>query len=520
MKPSLRAAAALLLAGALAPLGGASRLAQEAKFHPKHHGGHKPGRAHHGAKHSGKALKTAKKAAVPVASALQAPHAPPQPTESPPAPTDKALRPARPTQPPPPQAAEEEAPAQAALPAVSVSLETPPPAPLAADFPAGSTQLPAVSSMLGSAAETLKQINSQASILEARVVQTQKENEARMARQKAVFEQKLKEQEQENKAIDAVNTGISQEIGNLKKTNLETEKHAKELQSTNHMMRVELSTLKTKLAVSREFLAASLLSTDDSKASELEILEDAKAKKQRKEHEAGGSDAQAREKQDKEAQEDDDVADEDDGEDADGDDEGEARGTSFLALRSSTAAAGGSIVRADGGEEASDISEAADPPASDPRDLLKVLSTGVDSLERQEKESEAKLKAMFLSNFRDGTKRHKGFLLQQQQLNATRATLLDYQAKLQAADRHLQGTRGQLEQRLHGLGVFLQRLAAVAKGPVASADQQLKDMPAGVAIPDGPADGADGAMGSAPEAAQAIPPAAAEEEAPLALGAR
>jgi len=510
MQRPLRAAAAWLLASALAPLGGASRLASEAGFHPKHHGGHKFGRVHHGAKHPGKAPK---KAAVPAASALQAPHAPSQPTVPPPAPTEKALRSAPAVQqPPPPQVpAEEEAPLRAALPAVATSLEPSPPGPRAAAAPAGSTQLPAVSSMLGSAAETLKQISSQASVLEARVVQTQRENEARMARQKAVFEQKLKEQEQENKEIDTVNTGISQEIGNLKKTNMETEKHAKELQSTNHMMRVELSTLKAKLAVSREFLASSLLSTDDSKASELDVLEDAKAKKQRKEHQAGSSDAQAREKQDKEVQ-DEDGADDDDAEDADGDDEGEARGTSFLALRSSTLATGGSIVRADGSEEASDISDAADPPAADPRDLLKVLSTGVDSLEQEEKESESKLKAMFLANFRDGTKRRKGLLLQQKQLNSTRATLLDYQAKLNAADRHLQGTRAKLEQRLHGLGAFLQRLAAVAAGPVASADQQLKDMPAGVTIPDGPADGADGAMGSAPEAAQAIPPA--EEEAP------
>merc|ERR1719437_358166 len=120
-------------------------------------------------------------------------------------------------------------------------------------------------------------------------------------------------------------------------------------------MRVELATLKAKLALSREFLAASLLSTDDSKALELDILQDAKSKKQRKEHQAGGSDAQARESQDKEAQEDDEVAEEDDSEaeDAEDDDEGEARVTSFLALESSTVVTSSSIVRADGSEEAS-----------------------------------------------------------------------------------------------------------------------------------------------------------------------
>ncbi|CAK0871428.1 unnamed protein product, partial [Prorocentrum cordatum] len=346
--------------------------------------------------------------------------------------------------------------------------------------------------MLGSAAETLKQISSQAGILEARVVQTQEENEARISRQKAVFEQKLKEQAQESKAIEAVNTGISREIGSLKKENLETEKHAKELQSTNRMMRVELSTLKAKLAVSREFLTASLLSTDDSKALELDILQDAQAKKQREEHQAGGSGATARESHDAEAREDDDAAEEDEpeAEDAQDDDEGEARGTSFLALSSSTVATGGSIVRADGGEEASDIAEAADRPASDPRDLLKVLSTGVDSLEKEEKESESRLKALFLASFRDGTQRRKALLLQQGQLNATRATLLDYRAKLQAADGHLPRTRGELEHRLRAVGAFLQRLAAAAVAPPAAADRQpavdRRSLVSGRSVRDGP----------------------------------
>jgi hypothetical protein len=345
--------------------------------------------------------------------------------------------------------------------------------------------------MLGSAAETLKQINTQANVLEARVVQTQMENEARMSRQKAVFEQKLKEQDQENRNIEKNNARISQEIGGLKKSNLETEKHAKELQVTNHLIRVELSTLKSKLAVSREFLAASLLSTDDSKAADLDVLEDQKNRKQ------GVASADA--KKASSSQEDDDGED-DDSKDSDSDDDDDSA-TSFLMLKSSTA-----TLRSDGSEEDSeDVAEAQDPAdkaTTDPRDLLKVLSSGVDNLETQEKESEAKLKQMFLQNFREGTKKRKSLLAQQKQLNATRATLLDYQGKLKTADGHLEGTKGKLEQRLHGLAAFLQKLSAIAMGPVNEAATKLNELPSGVTIPD--SEGTEGVL-ALPTAAEAAP---------------
>lgn len=444
-------------------------------FHPKHHGAHKSGgKSKHAVKHV-----TAVPAAPAVAAAVQKQ-----------ASVEIAAKSAVHEQKAPPLA-------QAALPTVSVAVAQTPVLTVPEDTPVLTApegvprSLPAVSSMLGSAAETLKQINTQANVLEARVVQTQMENEARMSRQKAVFEQKLKEQDQENRNIEKNNARVSQEIGGLKKSNLETEKHAKELQVTNHLIRVELSTLKSKLAVSREFLAASLLSTDDSKAADLDVLEDQKNRKQ------GVASADA--KKASSSQEDDDGED-DDSKDSDSDDDDDSA-TSFLMLKSSTA-----TLRSDGSEEDSeDVAEAQDPAdkaTTDPRDLLKVLSSGVDNLETQEKESEAKLKQMFLQNFREGTKKRKSLLAQQKQLNATRATLLDYQGKLKTADGHLEGTKGKLEQRLHGLAAFLQKLSAIAMGPVNEAATKLNELPSGVTIPD--SEGTEGAL-ALPTAAEAAP---------------
>merc|ERR1719247_878108 len=69
--------------------------------------------------------------------------------------------------------------------------------------------LPAVSTMLSDASGTLKAVNAQASSLEARVVQAQMLSEAKMAKQKAAFDEKLKQQEQGSQNVISQNANIS-----------------------------------------------------------------------------------------------------------------------------------------------------------------------------------------------------------------------------------------------------------------------------------------------------------------------
>merc|ERR1712226_793357 len=95
--------------------------------------------------------------------------------------------------------------------------------------------------------------------------------------------------------------------------------------------------------------------------------------------------------------------------------------------------------------------------STNPGDLINVLSSGIDSLSKQEKASEAKLRNMFLTRFKAGTKSHTVLMAQQQGLNSTRTSLLSEQSKLRVATSHLEFTKGKLEQQLHGLGSFLQR---------------------------------------------------------------
>merc|ERR1719183_2797540 len=113
-----------------------------------------------------------------------------------------------------------------------VPVDVPAPVDVGSD---GFPQLPAVSTMLSEASGTLKTVSTKASSLEAKVVQAQMQSEARMAKQKAAFEEKLKQQEQGNRMVIAASANISSEIKNLKKRNADLRKHAKQLQESNRV---------------------------------------------------------------------------------------------------------------------------------------------------------------------------------------------------------------------------------------------------------------------------------------------
>jgi hypothetical protein len=341
----------------------------------------------------------------------------------------------------------------------------------------GMPHLPAVSSMLGTASETLKSINTQANSLEARVVQVQTENEAKMARQKAVFDRRLKAQEEANRAIVKQSAEITKETTELKDGNVALRKHAKELQVDNRLLRIELQALQTKLGVSRDFVTASLTSTDDSKAKELLILKEAKKAEKHEDYDNDDSRDQ-----------DDDNDDREDDKDDDDDSSDDDAGASFITLSSSTRKSG----QADGAQAveaaltASDLDGGDDqqkPQIMNPKDLLKVLQKGVDNLVVEEKEGESKLKTMFLSDFQAGSRRHISLTAQQKTLNATRASVKQRETLLKVAESHLEHTKSHLESRLRGLGLFLQKLAHVALAPSSEVPQMIKALPSTVSIP-------------------------------------
>jgi len=362
--------------------------------------------------------------------------------------------------------------------------------------------LPAISAMMGTAAATLKGISTQASALEARIAQTQMENEAKMARQKSVFEEKLAAQHRKNSDVVAANAKITNEIEGLKNGNDELKKRAKVLQEDNKFKRNELRTLKTKLSTVDDFLKSSLKDTDDTDAQQLAILQAHKvvhkaepkkpmfvAKKVAVEKVAVEKVAvEKKEITEKNEQKDEKKtdADVDSDDDEEDDDDSDDDAASFMQVKATE-----SRISSDDTEDLQlaqmDVEAAMGTPArpttnANPRDILNVLSSGLDSLSAQEKQSESQLKSLFLANFKAGSKTHGTLIAQQKSLNATRATLLDTQSKLQEANAYLDSARDNVEQRLHKVGGFMQALAAFAIAPAGKAQELAKTLPDGSAL--------------------------------------
>jgi len=340
--------------------------------------------------------------------------------------------------------------------------------------PDGFPKLPAINKMLDDADQTMKSINAQASALEKRVVQAQMEKAATMERQKAVFEGKLHAQEEENRAMVAANDAISKEIAALEAGNAALTKHAKELQADNALMRLELESLQASLASAGSYASETLAQTDDSHAEALSVLDPKAAAEETpppaKKHHHGHHDhgkAWLMESSSRAALDDAAEADAeadgaaDDAQDDDYDAEDSAA-ESFLSVAHSAR------LRATARRQEPDVNA---------RSIVDTLQQGLESLQKQERDGEAKLKELFISAFQAGSKRHEALEVHQKALNWTRASLLSTQGKLKAAESHLSDTKQRLQLHVRGLGLFVQRLAHLALAPPTEVPHLLQALP-------------------------------------------
>ena len=136
----------------------------------------------------------------------------------------------------------------------------------------GFPELPAVSAMLDESTQTLSGISSQAQRLQEQMLQVQKENAGRLQRQKAVFDRKLREQEQKNLGVVKENAMIAKKIMTMKQENQERLQHAQGLQRGNSLRHRELKMLQEQMSAAQKFLDDTVAQTDDGNASELQVL--------------------------------------------------------------------------------------------------------------------------------------------------------------------------------------------------------------------------------------------------------
>lgn len=349
--------------------------------------------------------------------------------------------------------------------------------------PEGYPVLPSVSTMLSEASGTLKAVSSQASSLEARVVQAQMASEAKMAKQKAAFDEKLKQQEESNRQVINANSNISAEIKGLKDSNAALKKHSKEIEHSNKDMRAELRTLESHLGLAKDFTSKSLTSTDDSKNSLLQVLHSGSH---------GGSHfghhralvetaSSSKRKHDDDQDDEDNSDDADDNSDDKDEDDDEDSATSFLAVSMKRASTDGTASFAAAMSELDaavpEVPAVTEASNAAPGDLLEVLSKDVANLAAKTKAAQNNLKQLFIRDFRAGAKRHAALLKTQKGLMANRTSLLSAQDQLKKAEAHLESTHKELDEKLHGLGQFLQKLAHFAMAPQHEVPHLLEVLP-------------------------------------------
>lgn len=339
----------------------------------------------------------------------------------------------------------------------------------------GFPTLPSVSNMLSDASVSLKAVSSQASSLEARVVQAQMQSESKMAKQKAAFDEKLKEQEQGNRGVIKANDGIAETIKTLKADNAGLKKHAHQIEESNKAMRAELHTLQSHLGEAKDFTAKSLTSTDDSKSALLQVLH-------KSAHQTLVETSQKTKT--KKGDDSDDGSDDSDDEGSDDQDDSDDSADSFLQVRreDGTASLDAAMTEMDAVAPPVSAMNLDAGATSDPGDLLTILSKDVAHLAQQEKESEKTLKSLFIRDFRAGAKRHAALLLKQKGLTANSNALQQTKAQLTKAVEHLETTNKQLAGRLHGLGQYLQKLAHFAMAPQKEVKHLIEVLPKTVTV--------------------------------------
>jgi len=275
-----------------------------------------------------------------------------------------------------------------------------------------------------SASSVVKRLSVQAGALEQKVVQAEMASEAKIERQRALFDSKLKQQEQSSVDAIAENDKISKQIQTLKNANGGMASKNKALKATNHVMEMELKIMNKKLHSAGDFAlknAASFLQIDASP----NVMD-----------------------------------------------------ASAVVMSNSFVEAMGDLVGA-GNESPAQGSKQG--PVASPDSLLDGITKEVADLKVQEKASEASVKQQFVKGYRAGSKRHSAILLKQKSLKAQRSVLAKAHMVMKKEQTHLLATNKQLQHNLHNLGEYLQNLAHLADTPAAQVPHMLRSMPKNIA---------------------------------------
>eukprot|EP00933_Yihiella_yeosuensis_P004925 TRINITY_DN109335_c0_g1_i1.p1 TRINITY_DN109335_c0_g1~~TRINITY_DN109335_c0_g1_i1.p1 ORF type:complete len:374 (+),score=122.58 TRINITY_DN109335_c0_g1_i1:73-1194(+) len=315
----------------------------------------------------------------------------------------------------------------------------------------GLPQLPELSNDIS---DEVADISSHIATLRQKLTRVQKDSRTRLAKQKKIFDRKLKEQEKKNKVVVNENAKLAKSIMKLKTMNTKILDKIEKEEKENDMRRGELKSIETQLMEVKASSQKALAQADDSNAPELTVLRHLHAKADQKEE----------------------------------DDEDESESPeSFLQIEESTESSelesesveehpALAAEETDDDEQEEQSKKKKRAASAEPEGVVNELSGSIKALRRQSKKSENTLKVLFQKSFKQGVARRMALLAQQKQLQLTLKQMKEYQVKLKKAQQRLLKTRKILLEQIKSEGAFLGRLKKVADAPAAKVDSQLKSL--------------------------------------------
>jgi len=265
-------------------------------------------------------------------------------------------------------------------------------------LPDEKSRLPDLDTVLTKATSKAHDFAEQAAAMQQQWSKQQERSRAALAAKRQEYENRLQLVRQQNDLISSKNSELQIVNRELNIQNTQMFDRLKGLQDKNNQMRATLQDLTDKVSSAQLFITDSLKITDDSRASELEVLAPT-TPKPTLDHFL---------------------------------DVTNGRKVSLLSIGSKH--------------------------VDDPSALVGTLAQSLGEIQAAEEEGAAELKAHFMANLKEALDHQEMLNATQAELLKTKAELEKHQLKLLQARSHLQARNKEIRDRLEGLGVFAEKV--------------------------------------------------------------
>mmetsp|Transcript_50122 Transcript_50122/g.108903 ORF Transcript_50122/g.108903 Transcript_50122/m.108903 type:complete len:367 (+) Transcript_50122:85-1185(+) len=273
--------------------------------------------------------------------------------------------------------------------------------------------LPEVHELLSSSNEAAKEFSAKVSELEQQLLELQRERLGGLTNRRNIYEKNLTALQGQLSSTESLNMATAKTIDSLERESSELLQKAQSLSKENDLLREDLRDLQMNVSTAEEFIDRALDASDDSEREELDVL---RKLERREEGRTALSEHQQRMEE---------IA--------------GATGISLLAVHAAA--------------------RAQPPSEQDTMGTVETLKASFDRLQKEQLESIAEMKRLFLEEQSKSSERLAELLRVQGGLNTTRNKAQQLHSDLRKAVEHLQAVHESLESQATKLRLFIGSLS-------------------------------------------------------------